>query len=264
MYREWGIPELGVLWRSSAGGAPTVIPADGSADVILRDDELIIAGPSTRALTGHGSVHGDTVGLRFAPGAAGLALRTNPAPLRDQQLCASEVVPKPVAHRAAALLRRLRDADLMQPGRPEALATFQDFVPLIRASADSGFARAAAPWTIEVRHLASSGAPKYAAAQHLGYSERQLQRRMLDHFGYGYTALRRVLRAERSQQFLRSHLSPIAAARLAGYSDQSHLTREFRVLVGTTPTQFAAAASAAAGRAAYTSMELPSGSSTVE
>lgn len=47
MYREAVIPGLGTLWASDPSGAVSRIPADGCADIILRDDELIVAGPAS-------------------------------------------------------------------------------------------------------------------------------------------------------------------------------------------------------------------------
>lgn len=47
----------------------------------------------------------------------------------------------------------------------------------------------------------------------------------------------RVLRFEASQDLLRAPTPPSLAevAAVCGYADQAHLTREWRVLAGTTP-----------------------------
>ncbi|MBK0418009.1 helix-turn-helix domain-containing protein [Leucobacter sp. CSA1] len=66
---------------------------------------------------------------------------------------------------------------------------------------------------------------------------------MLQAFGYGYAALRRVLRAERARRLILAGSSPATAAQLAGYADQPHLTREFRRMIGASPAQLAAGGS---------------------
>ncbi|PIJ52825.1 hypothetical protein BV503_13950 [Leucobacter sp. OAMSW11] len=236
MYREIELPGLGVLWRSErsvGAGAPAVIPADGSADIILRDDELVVAGPSTRWLLGSGSIHGATIGLRFTPGHAGRALELDASELRDSLVPATDVLAAEVRRRGERLLRVLGESFGVAAGEPSTSA--------LRARSAEPFDIGAPGWTAEALRLARRGATAARAAAVLGYSERQLQRRMLQHFGYGYTALRRVLRAERARGLLGSGSSVEAAALSTGYSDQAHLTREFGRIVGTTPARFVAA-----------------------
>jgi AraC-like DNA-binding protein len=68
-------------------------------------------------------------------------------------------------------------------------------------------------------------------------SERQLERRFREHVGYGPKALERVLRLQRVVRELDAPPVELAsAAALAGYADQSHLTRESRRLTGLTPS----------------------------
>nr|WP_272928714.1 helix-turn-helix domain-containing protein [Leucobacter luti] len=218
------------MWRSTGGAVPAVLPADGAADLILRDDALLVAGPSTRAFTGRGSAEGETIGLRFALGAAAGSLRTEPAQLRDRHVAGADAVPGAVHAAGLALLRATRD-------RPRA-----DYDPV--AASQLAFGACAPPWAAAARRAAARGASAAALARGLGYSERQLQRHMLQHFGYGYAVLRRVVRAQHGQHLIRSGATLTAAAHGAGFSDQAHLTREFSALVGTTPAQFAAGQSA--------------------
>jgi transcriptional regulator GlxA family with amidase domain len=75
-------------------------------------------------------------------------------------------------------------------------------------------------------------------ADQVGLSERQLRRRSQAAAGYGPKTLQRVLRFQRFVRLLDA--SPAlpdlaAAAVLAGYADQPHLTRECRALSGHTP-----------------------------
>ena len=259
MYRELEVPGVGTLWWSGptaarvtegtpAPAAERVIPADGSADLILRDDALLIAGPSTRAIPVRDGLGGITVGLRFAPGFAGAALAQPAGAFRDAQLEGAAVL-DPAAHRAARdLLRRARDAGpvaerMDRPGRRDAQRAL---VLRVERSYAPGLAGEAA-WLAAVRAAATRGARAPLLAAELGASERQLRRRMVDHFGYGYTSLRRVVRAEHALRLLRAGGEPVAVAGAAGYADQAHLTRELRALAGTTP---GALARQAAGSAA--------------
>jgi AraC-like DNA-binding protein len=69
-------------------------------------------------------------------------------------------------------------------------------------------------------------------------SERELQRRFVEHIGYGPKTLQRILRFQRFMQQLGSpQIDLAAAAALAGYADQSHLSRETRRLADMTPRQ---------------------------
>ena len=72
-------------------------------------------------------------------------------------------------------------------------------------------------------------------AEDLGLSERQLRRRCRAAVGYGPKTLQRVLRLRRFLQGDRADLG--RAAFDAGYSDQAHLTRECRTLIGLSPTR---------------------------
>lgn len=269
MYREVEIPGLGVLWRSERSehpAAPTVIPADGSADIILRDDELVVAGPSTRWLLGSGSSQGPTIGLRFASGLAGSMLRLDADALRDRLVPGTDALAAETLRRGERALRAaaaVRSDSAMRAPSGAAAPVFGAGVfgaAVFDAITGSGFTPAgtALDWVAEARRAAGRGEPVTVLAARLGTSERQLHRRMRQHFGYGYAALRRVLRAERARALIVRGAPLAVAAQGAGYSDQAHLTREFRELVGATPGGFAASTSDAAN-AAQASDPEPSG-----
>lgn len=262
MYREAVLSGLGTLWVTDIGGDPTRIPADGCADIILRDDELIVAGPSTRWLLARGSTHFPTVGLRFAPGLAGPALAVDPTPIQDQIVSARDLLPAALRDRGERALRSLLDVggpgEAAVVGDPGALREAVRAIPH-ELGLDPELAELR--WVSEVRAAAQRAEPLSQLADRLGYSERQLRRRMLQTFGYGYAALRRILRAERARELVRAGATPAAAAQLSGYADQSHMTREFQRVLGVTPAQLAVSVDEASG--AYRSIELPSGSSTV-
>ena len=54
------------------------------------------------------------------------------------------------------------------------------------------------------------------------------------------------LRVERAQQLMQRGLSAACAAAEAGFYDQSHLSRHFKMVCGVTPGQFLSSARAAA------------------
>lgn len=260
MYHELRVPAVGTLWWAhaehpasfsdgEAGGATggeaggRIIAADGSADLILRDDSLLVAGPSTRALRAQGSRSGGTVGVRFDPGAAGLALSQSAAPLRDAQLAGTAVLSPLQLRSALSLLRRVRGA-VVEAGQAGDTASRLPGEAQARAvqAAAAALQRAYAPvlaeqrhWRSAVRSAAASGAPAAAVAGEFGVSERHFRRRMTEDFGYGFTSLRRVLRAERAHELLRGGVPVVDVAARGGYADQAHLTRELRDIAGTTP-----------------------------
>lgn len=241
MYCEVSLPGLGTLWRSQGGPEASVIPADGCADIILRDDELLIAGPSTRWLLARGGEQGWTVGLRFQPGLVGAALGADPLAFQDRLVRAGDVLPPSALRRAASSLRTLA----VPEGRPRPDA-FHELARAASRTLDIDLDRTVVAWAAEVRAAADRGESGSQLASRFGYSERQFRRRTGLAFGYGYAALRRVLRAERARAAILAGVVPAAAAQLAGYADQPHLTREFQRVVGATPAQVAAGAASVA------------------
>ena len=79
-----------------------------------------------------------------------------------------------------------------------------------------------------------------SVARALGVGERQLERLFAAHVGIGPKAFARVARFERALGLMDGPLrgqATLAAA--AGYSDESHLIREFRALAHATPAELA-------------------------
>jgi hypothetical protein len=75
-----------------------------------------------------------------------------------------------------------------------------------------------------------------AVAGHVqGLSGRSVQRRVLRATGLTRGTVRQIRRAQAAVQLLADGVSPLDAAHRAGYSDQSHLTRSLKRLVGQTP-----------------------------
>jgi AraC-like DNA-binding protein len=82
------------------------------------------------------------------------------------------------------------------------------------------------------------GANIETLAAEVGWSRRHLAARFREMVGLPPKVLARLIRVEHAAQRLRAGdpLADIAYA--AGYADQSHFNREFRDLVGCTPTEF--------------------------
>lgn len=239
MYSEWQVGGGVVLWRSRARPAG-VIPADGCVDLILREEQVLVAGPSTRWIATLRAGEGGSLGLRMPPGTASGVLRADLAELADRLLPLEDVV-----GRARAGV--LRDA-LVADDDSHRLSRHLGGLTM-NAIAESG-------WSDAVRRHARADVPARAAAARTGDSDRTMRRLMLRRFGYGYATLVRIERARRAQELLQRGAPVAVAAARAGFADQSHLSREFRRLVGASPGQFSA-------RAAKKSTALPSGSRTV-
>lgn len=75
------------------------------------------------------------------------------------------------------------------------------------------------------------------AASDLGTTERTLHRTALRRFGMGPKELQRVLRFCRAQELLQPDRALAEVALCAGYADQAHFSRAWRVLAGEPPSR---------------------------
>lgn len=256
MYTEGSLGCGRTVWRSR-GAVAAVIPADGCVDVILRGDDVHLAGPSTVCIPTSPDI-GETIGIRFDPGLAAGVLRFNPAEVRDLATPLRDVVGVARAAEVARVLCALRSFGAAP--RADLLASPVD------------------GWVGLIRRAAAAGTGAAQVAGEIGWSTRHLRRRMLATFGYGYGALVRVARMRRALSLMKSgsgflagpatgsrtpttrcrhdpptdahrpdqpdsrdtcHLTLADVAHTAGYADQAHMTRDFRHLVGRTPAQVA-------------------------
>lgn len=222
MYSETPLPDGAALWQS-VGSDGAVVPADGCVDLILRDDRVFVAGPSTRWIATESDGESGSAGLRLAPGRAARMLRTDLSELADHLLPLDAVVRDGASSHLREVMARYRSG---------VIATGEIMSIVASASASSGWANA-------VHSHAIAAAPATQVASEFGDSERTFRRRMLATFGYGYATLVRIERARRAQKLLRRGVPLGVAAAHAGFADQPHLSREFRRLVGETPGQFA-------------------------
>lgn len=222
------------LWvrRAPDSGATDarVVP-DGCLDLLWRSGKLEIAGPDT----GHRRVPlapGELIcGVRLRPGAARPLLGEVPATaVRDAQpgldlLWGGEV-------------RRLEDrlAAVSDPWRAAG----------VLAGALTARLGAHRPDAVAVAVAEALDRPRPpgvgALARELGYSERQLRRRVLAAAGYGPKTLEQILRFRRSLAAAGSRADWSRIAAEQGYADQAHLSRQMRRWSGAPPRELAAQA----------------------
>jgi len=68
-------------------------------------------------------------------------------------------------------------------------------------------------------------------------SPRSIQRRVLQATGLTRGSIRQIERARHATMLLQQGISILDTVERAGYSDQAHLTRALKHLIGKTPTQ---------------------------
>lgn len=240
-------PWVACFWQisgESPGGAHRVLP-DGCTDWLLDlqsarrgRPELQFIGPMTRAqlVPMQGTI--DTLGIRLRPGAAG-ALRLPVDELLDvavpadalpeaPQLCSGPFLEaRTFQPRAQLLAHALRELLDRRAPRPDPLVS-----------------QALAAWSPR----SDSWVRVAALARQLGVSERALERRFRSAVGLTPAGFRRQARF---RTVLRLHAGGLrdwaALAATCGYSDQSHLVRDFGALAGLSPTAWAATQASPAG-----------------
>jgi AraC-like DNA-binding protein len=205
------------VWRSRTGpaGAQRILP-DGCMDLILAGGRLLVVGPDTSARLHRLEEPQTVTGVRLHAGRAPVLLGVPADALRDR------TVP-------------LED---LWGDRPARLLTAQVAErPASALAAWAGRARTVDPFGDHVRALLDRGSSVAEVAAALGYSPRQLHRRLLPVFGYGPQHLSRVLRLMRAVADADTGRSWSDVAHRAGFTDQAHLVREVRALTGVTPTE---------------------------
>jgi AraC-like DNA-binding protein len=166
-------------------------------------------------------------GATLRPGAAPYLLRQDASALVDTHVHLADVHPE--------LARRI-DERLGAAATPQdALRAFAG--ELARHLTEAEWPDATVQAAIAV--LDAPGTTVADAAAAASVSERELQRRFTRDVGYGPKTLQRVLRFQRFMEALRAQdgRGLAGAAALAGYADQSHLSREARRMAGLSPRE---------------------------
>ena len=224
------------VWiQQVAAGSPAyehrTVP-NGSAEIAcaLGADSVVLSGPRRRPTVATLAPGTTVVGIRFRPGVASSILGPDGPELLDL----SVEVDRLWGRGAVTLAERLAEA-----GPPEQAARLLEREIVQRSeSAESDPLVMEAigrlqPWRHDGVGARTAG---------LAISPRQLRRRFVAALGYGPKTFQRI---RRFQGFLAlSHLHDVdhhglaRLARVAGYADQAHLTRECSELTGLTPRAF--------------------------
>jgi AraC-like DNA-binding protein len=238
-YRERTSAVTGVtVWTRVADGSSSWILPDGCIDVLWNGRELTVAGPDTSAHCATSADGTPYAALRFASGVAPTVLGVAADGLRDERPQLADVIGTDDAE-------RLVETMLATDNPSSELERWAGRRLALAGGPDRSMRRVAT--------LIGDGRPVSEVAAHVGFSERQLNRRSLSAFGYGPKVLSRVLRLQRALGLARSGVPLVQAALAAGYGDQAHFAHEVRALSGQTASQLV-------GSAANRSTPLPSGS----
>jgi transcriptional regulator GlxA family with amidase domain len=170
----------------------------------------------------------DQVGVRFRPEALSPWLRVGGGQLVDQAYALDEL-PAPLAGSLAEQLVEARTS-----GARLAILLRH----LAAGSARVWFDRRVGA-AVDLA-LADSRARPKAIAEAVGMSYRQLSRLFQERLGFGPKTLVRLGRFQRALGALegpgRQSIASVAA--LAGYFDQAHLARDFRLFAGVAPARY--------------------------
>jgi AraC-like DNA-binding protein len=238
--RRW-ISDITVLTASPPGQRPPLVHVpDAATSLVVRAapgqrGDLIVAGPRTHASYYPGKDFPLCLKVRLRPGAARLLLRIPASQLVDQVVSFAEIGdtsdPQPsdlagtaadpqliLKHLEKVLLTRITARTTADLARSE----------LVRAAAGDLAVR---PGGVPL--------PVRSIARQLAISERHLRNLFSECIGLPpkrfqrITRVRRVLADGRSGNSRWAHL-----AITAGYYDQSHMTAEFRSMMGVPPAAF--------------------------
>ncbi|MGW6331720.1 helix-turn-helix domain-containing protein [Nocardia rhamnosiphila] len=218
--RDFAVPFAHIPW------ATTMIVLRTGQDHGSRDP--LVLGPRTRASYATADKPLGCLRLRLAPGATGPVLGVGAGELTDRVVRLAEL-PGPAAGLAAELAELRHD---------ELLPYLAERLPRrIRESPTQRLHRTLLRTAVDTVSAESTGGTVPALARALAVSERQLRNLFTAGIGVSpkhYTRIdrvRRVLAAAGTSSW--SHL-----AAGAGYYDQSHMSAEFRSLMGVSPRSF--------------------------
>jgi len=216
------VPGAALWTRTAEGGEYRILP-DGCMDLLYMDDDLIVAGPDSRAWTGTADRGTRYAGIRFAPGAAPDFLGVPAKELLNERVQLADLW-SPA--RSRRMLDRVRSAPDPARALDEVVASLAEEPPdrliiQVLRSIRAGVLR--------------GGAGVWGLAGSVGLSERQLHRRCLNAFGYGPKMLDRVLRMNVALDEARTGLALADVAVRTGYADQAHFTRDVKALTGVPP-----------------------------
>jgi AraC-like DNA-binding protein len=239
------VHRIWTLRGAKASGAASFQRAmpDGRAELIFnladpfecRDGDIcrvqplaLLVGPSRRAMQIRPTGAVDLVGVRFRPEALSAWLRVRGAEVVDRA-CPLDELPAPLDRTVQEQL-----AEEPDPGVRLGIVRRSLTLASPRRGVDRRLGAA-----VDLA-LADGRARPAAIAEAVGMSYRQLSRLFRERLGFGPKPLVRLGRFQRVLRALDGHSRrPLAAAAVsAGYFDQAHLTREFRLFAGVSPARY--------------------------
>ncbi|HEX6471800.1 MAG TPA: helix-turn-helix domain-containing protein [Streptosporangiaceae bacterium] len=216
---------------------------DGCVDIRWTAGQSLIevVGPQRGPVTFLLPPRTTVAGIRLRPGAAPAALGVPASALVDRRVPLDAVWDDAPAASAGRIA---------QAGSPREAVTLLEEAVATRTAGRRGLDPVGAAVLDLLRRHPSLPAGKLTAELYV--SSRQLRRHCVAAFGYGPKSLQRLLRF---QTFLvlgtrrGGTIEGLAEiARVAGYADQPHLTRECVALTGVTPRRFLAETAKSCGR----------------
>ncbi|MBO2445866.1 AraC family transcriptional regulator [Actinomadura barringtoniae] len=210
-------------------GAPDRIVhmPDTATALVFRDGELVVVGPRTRAAYFAGKELEVCVKARLRPGVAGAVLDMPVRELVDGTIPLSALWGDAATDLERRLVRLGRDCESIRECLEESLAA------RLRPTDHARLARTAVS---AVSALSGPGRlPELARS--LAVSERQLRYVVTENVGVPPKAVARITRL-RSALGARRHMDLAQLAATNGYYDQSHMTAEFRSMMGVPPGAF--------------------------
>jgi AraC-like DNA-binding protein len=219
---------------------PYCVLPDGRMDLLLTRDArggAVVAevlGTKTRALVVEDATPCEKMLVSFRAGVVPWLLGVSARELRDRGIALGEIDVSWARALAARVAEtpalRLRDA--VEPVLAAAAARAEE------RRGDQARWRALAA---AVREIAAGLGPVRVAdvARRIGFGERRLERLFDELVGVGPKAFARIVRFRGAVRRLGAGARLAEAAAASGYSDQAHMTREFRALCGRTPAELA-------------------------
>jgi AraC-like DNA-binding protein len=188
----------------------------------------LLVGPNRRAMQIRPTGAVDLVGVRFRPEALSTWLRVGGGEVVDQAY--------PLGELPVRLDRTLPEQLAEEPDPAARLGILRQHLTLA-SPRHGGDRRLRAAVDLA---LADGRARPAAIAEAVGMSYRQLSRIFRERLGFGPKPLVRLGRFQRVLRALESQARrPLAAVALrAGYFDQAHLTRDFRLFAGIPPARY--------------------------
>lgn len=229
--RETLLPAAGATLILNLGGPQDLVDEESGSVRVFRD--AWVAGERSRpiVLDSHGKAH--LLGLQFRPGGAYPFLKRPMADLRDQ-VVELDAVWGPVVEE---LRQRIHEAETPQ-------ARFA----VVRADLEARLQRrrwSSSPLVLAGARRITRDSARVSiddVVRRLGISHKHFIRLFEAQVGLGPKVLHRVVRFQNAVQLADepAELPWGQIAHRCGFSDQAHLTREFRTFAGLTPSEYRA------------------------